>query len=70
VAKTKDREKVEVVKINSIDEETDEVFLYRDSPGLPYINEAIRVPSGTCKLGAYTEDTIEKKQELAEEKKK
>jgi hypothetical protein len=62
--KTKEREKVEVVKINSIDEETDEVFLYRDTPNLPYINEVIRVPSGTYKLGLFTEDTVEKKKEV------
>ena len=61
--KTKDREKVEVVKINSIDDELDEVFLYRDTPNLPYINEVVRVPKGTYKLGVFTEQTIEKKKE-------
>lgn len=56
---TKTKDKIEVVKINSIDEKTDEVFLYREDP---YVNEVRRVPSGTFKLGgAFTEDTIEKK---------
>lgn len=58
MSKTKD--KIEVIKINSINEELDEVFLYREDP---YLNEVKRVPSGTYKLGAFTEDAIEKKAE-------
>lgn len=64
VSKTKD--KIEVVKINSINEELDEVFLYRADP---YVNEVKRAPKGTYKLGAFTEDTIEKKVEAVEGKK-
>ncbi len=66
MTKTKEKDKIEVVKINSINEELDEVFLYREDP---YVNEVKRVPSGTYKLGAFTEDTLEKKAELAEGKK-
>lgn len=58
MAKT-DKAKIEVVAINSIDGETDEVFLYREEP---YVNECKRVPKGTYKLGAFTEATIEKKE--------
>lgn len=60
MTKTKDKEKIEVVRVNSIDEKTDEVFLYREDP---YVNEVRRVPSGTFKLGAVTEAAIEKKEE-------
>lgn len=66
MSKTKDKDKIEVVKINSVDEHTDEVFLYRKDP---YVNKAIYAPAGTFKLGAFTEDTIEKKEEIAEGKK-
>jgi hypothetical protein len=66
MTKTKEKDKIEVVRINSINEELDEVFLYRSDP---YVNEVKRVPAGTYKLGAFTEDTIEKKTEALEGKK-
>jgi hypothetical protein len=61
MTKTKEKEKIEVVRINPVNDETDEVFLYRDTEGLPYVNEAVYVPKGTYKLGAFTEETVEKK---------
>lgn len=67
MSKTKEKEKIEVVRINSVSEELDEVFLYREDP---YMNKAVYAKPGIYKLGAFTEDTIEKKEELAEEKKK
>lgn len=56
MTKTKDKDKIEVIKINSINEELDEVFLYR---GDPYVNKVIRAPAGTYKLGAAVEDKEE-----------
>jgi hypothetical protein len=67
MAKTKDKDKIEVVRINeSEDGQTEEVFLYREEP---YVNEVKYAPKGVYKLGAFTEDTIEKKEELLEDKK-
>ena len=58
MAKT-DKAKIEVVQINSIDAETDEVFLYREDP---YVNEVKRAPKGQFKLGPISEAAIEKKE--------
>ena len=49
----KDKDKIEVVKINSINEELDEVFIYRSEP---YVNKAIRAPAGKYKLGASVDE--------------
>ena len=60
MTKTKEKEKIEVVKINPVDDETEEVFLYREDP---YVNEVRRAPKGLYKLGTFTEPTIQKKAE-------
>lgn len=52
--------KIEVVKINLIDDETDEVFFYRTEP---YINEVKRVKHGTYKLGPLSEEAMKKTEE-------
>ena len=52
--------KVEVIKINSVDAETDEVFFYRDEP---YVNEVKYVKSGTYKLGPLSEEAMKAKEE-------
>ena len=49
----KAKDKIEVVRIHSIDEEMDEVFFYREEP---YVNEVKRVKAGTYKLGAIVEE--------------
>ena len=49
----KDKNKIEVVRINSVNEELDEVFLYREDP---YLNEARYVKAGSMKLGPLPED--------------
>lgn len=65
MAKAKDKEasKIEVIKINPVDDETEEVFLYREEP---YVNEVKYAPKGLYKLGTFTESTIEKKAEEVE----
>lgn len=52
--------KVEVIKINSVDAETDEVFFYRESP---YVNEVKYVKSRTFKLGPLSEEAMKKTEE-------
>lgn len=51
--------KVEVIKINSVDAETDEVFFYRDDP---YVNEVKYVKTGTYKLGPLSEEAMTKEE--------
>lgn len=53
------KDKIEVVKINSINEELDEVFLYREDP---YVNEVLRVKAGTYKLGPIADEKAEAKE--------
>lgn len=61
MSKTKDKDKIEVVRINTSDDgETEEVFLYREEP---YFNEVRYAKPGTYKLGTFTEKTIESKEE-------
>ena len=61
MSKTKERDKIQVVAIYPIPgKDVEEVFLYREEP---YYNERVEVKAGTYKLGAFTEDTIEKKLE-------
>lgn len=60
MSKTKEKDKIQVVRINPIDGDMEEVFLYREDP---YVNEVRRVKAGTFKVGAFTEETIEKKAE-------
>lgn len=67
MSKTKDKDKIEVIRINPVDDETEEVFLYREEP---YLNEVKRAPKGVYKIGAFTESTIEKKDEIISEEKK
>lgn len=64
MTKTKETDKIEVVRINPVDEETEEVFLYREEP---YLNEVHYAPKGLYKLGAFTEPTIQKRVEVQEE---
>lgn len=64
--KTKEKDKIQVVAINPVPgkdvdgNDREEVFLYREDP---YVNEHKIVKAGTYKLGAFTEETIEKKEE-------
>lgn len=51
--KTKDKEKIQVVKINPVDDETEEVFLYREDP---YVNEVKYAKKGLYKLGPVKEE--------------
>jgi hypothetical protein len=64
MTKTKEKDKIEVVRINPVDDETEEVFLYREEP---YVNEVHYAPKGLYKLGTFTEPTIEKKVQVEEE---
>jgi hypothetical protein len=61
MTKTSEKDKIEVVKINPVDENTEEVFLYREDP---YLNEVHYAPKGLYKLGVFTEPTIQKKVEV------
>lgn len=63
MTKTKETDKIEVVRINPVDDETEEVFLYREEP---YVNEVKYAPKGLYKLGTFTEPTIQKKAEEVE----
>lgn len=56
---TKATAKVEVIRINSVDAETDEVFFYRDKP---YVNEVKYVKTGTYKLGPLSEEAMNKEE--------
>lgn len=61
MSKTKERDKIQVMSINPVPgKDEEEVFLYREDP---YYNETVYVKPGTYKLGAFAEDTIEKKLE-------
>lgn len=51
--------KIEVIRINSVDAETDEVFFYR---GDPYVNEVKYVKTGTFKLGPLSEEAMNKEE--------
>lgn len=51
--------KVDVIKINSVDAETDEVFFYRVDP---YVNRVKYVKTGTYKLGPLSEEAMEKEE--------
>lgn len=59
MTKTKEKDKIQVVKIDPVDDETEAVYLYRDEP---YVNEVKYAKKGTYKVGTFTEETIEKKE--------
>lgn len=61
MSKTKEKDKIQVVRIELSEDGTfEEVALYREEP---YFNEVRYAKPGVYKLGAFTEETIEKKEE-------
>lgn len=53
------------VRINRVDENIDEVFIYSEDP---YINRAIHAKTGLFKVGEFPLDEIEKKEEQSKPK--
>jgi hypothetical protein len=65
MSKTKEVEKIQVLRVIPIGNGQEEAALYREVPDHPelYINELRYAPEGTYKVGAFTEPTIQKKAE-------
>lgn len=60
MSKTKEAEKIQVVRVTPIGDGREEAALYREEP---YLNELRYAPEGTYKVGAYSESTIQSKEE-------
>jgi hypothetical protein len=63
MSKTKERDKIKVLRVTPMGDGREEVALYREDP---YFNELRYAPEGTYKEGSFTEDTIEKKADVEE----